>query len=293
MLALIAVLLAQEAVSGDSVIRGAAGGSEIVIRTTSRLAGAIDSLRWNGKEFIDSADHGRQLQSASNLDAGSPISDETCNPTEAGSRDDGAGPKSSSVLLSLKAEGATLETRSRMAFWLKPGQKSGPNLAKNTTVVSDHILSKKVTIGFRGLPNVIEYTATFTLPRGEKHTASTFEALTGYMPAEFSRFLVYDPATKEAKPISYGPGEQPLPLIFSTPAGGHAMGIYSSEPKTSYGRFRFEREKVVKWNSVFRVKQPEGIPAGDYAYRNFVAVGTLEDVIASLRKLHELFGERR
>ena len=77
---------------GDAEIRAPVGESEIVITTTSRLAGAIHSLTWNGKEFIDSFDHGRQLQSASNFDAGTPITGETFNPTEAGSRDDGAGP---------------------------------------------------------------------------------------------------------------------------------------------------------------------------------------------------------
>ena len=58
---------------GNAVIRARAGSSEIVIRTTARLAGAIDSLTWNGREFINSTDHGRQLQSASNLDCGTPI----------------------------------------------------------------------------------------------------------------------------------------------------------------------------------------------------------------------------
>ena len=57
--------------SGDAVIRAPAGNSEIVITTTSRLAGAIHSLRWNGKEFIDSFDHGRQLQSAAKRSRGS------------------------------------------------------------------------------------------------------------------------------------------------------------------------------------------------------------------------------
>jgi hypothetical protein len=38
-------LLLQQPVSGDAVIRKQAGKSEIVIRTTQRLAGAIDSLR--------------------------------------------------------------------------------------------------------------------------------------------------------------------------------------------------------------------------------------------------------
>ena len=93
------------AVSGDAQIRAKAGPSEIVITTTSRLAGAIHSLTWNGLEFIDSTDHGRQLQSASNFDAGSRFVPETFNPTEAGSRFDGAGPKSSSVLLALTAKG--------------------------------------------------------------------------------------------------------------------------------------------------------------------------------------------
>ena len=40
-------------VSGDAEVRAPAGDSEIVIRTTSRLAGAIDSLTWRGREFID------------------------------------------------------------------------------------------------------------------------------------------------------------------------------------------------------------------------------------------------
>ena len=57
-------------VSGDAELRGAIGGKPLVIRTTSRLAGAIDSVKWAGVEFIDSHDHGRQLQSASNADIG-------------------------------------------------------------------------------------------------------------------------------------------------------------------------------------------------------------------------------
>jgi len=294
MSALILAFVLQETVSGDAVLRKQAGASELVIRTTRRLAGAIDSLTWGGKEFIDSADHGRQLQSASNLDAGTAITDETYNPTEAGSRADGAGETSSSVLLALRVEGATLETRTRMAFWLKPGEKSGPNLAKNTTVVSDHLLTKRVTIGFRDLPQVLEYTATFTIPTGEKHVVATFESLTGYMPAEFSRFLVYDPATRTSKPLSDGPGEQPMPVILSTESGSHAMGVFSPDrPAPGYGRFRFASEKVVKWNSVFRVRKPEGIAPGDFTYRHFVAVGTLDDVVASMRRLHEIFSERK
>src|ERR1700733_3779192 len=77
--------------SGDAVIRSPFDGSEIVITTASRLAGAIHSLTWKGREFIDSTDHGRQLQSALNLNVSTPQTGETFNPTEAGSRLDGSG----------------------------------------------------------------------------------------------------------------------------------------------------------------------------------------------------------
>ncbi|MCE9612291.1 MAG: hypothetical protein K8R23_19000 [Chthoniobacter sp.] len=68
LLTLAALLLAPLAVrcsdlpDGNATIRARAESSEIVITTTARLAGAIDSLKWNGREFINSTDHGRQLQ---------------------------------------------------------------------------------------------------------------------------------------------------------------------------------------------------------------------------------------
>ncbi|MEE2641225.1 MAG: hypothetical protein VX768_11410 [Planctomycetota bacterium] len=48
-------------VSGNAQIKGAWKEGDITLITTGRLAGAIDSLKWRGTEFIDSADHGSQL----------------------------------------------------------------------------------------------------------------------------------------------------------------------------------------------------------------------------------------
>jgi len=280
---------------GTSVVRASAGTSEIVITTTPRLAGAIHSLTWNGREFIDSFDHGRQLQSAANFDAGSPILNETFNPTEAGSSRDHTGPTSSSRLLLLRAASNTLETVTQMAFWLAPGQKSGPNPAKNTTVLSDHLLAKRVTIGWSNLPHVITYNVTFRVPQGERHTHAVFEALTGYMPPEFSEFLQYDPKTGELESLTDGPGEIPRPVVLGLPGGSHAMGIYAPPqpaPRTTgptFGRFRFKAEKVVKWNCVFRVKDPAGIAPGEYPFRMFVIVGDRATVRDGLRSLHAAF----
>ena len=286
-------LAAQQAVSGDAVIRAPAGKSEIVITTSSRVAGAIHSLTWNGKEMIDSSDHGRQLQSAANFDLGSQFTPETFNPTEAGSSADGRGPTSTSRLLRITASGNQLETTTEMAFWLKPGQRSAGNLAKNSHTRSAHRVSKKVTIGLPDLPHVIQYDVTFTVPAGEKHRYAQFEAVTGYMPAEFKKFWKFNPRSGKLEPLSDGPGEQAWPVVLATASGSHAMGVYSPDQpskgyeQAGYGRFRFEREKVTKWNCVFRIRRPEkGIAAGDYAYHCLVIVGDLATVEKTMRALH-------
>lgn len=288
-----AVIGAAAAPAGDAAVRGKSGASDIVVTTSARTAGAIASLTWDGKEFIDAADHGRELQSAVSFDNDADHNAETYNPTEAGSRADGAGEKSSSKLLRIRADGAELETAARMAFWLAPGEKSDGQPARNDRVLSDVIVSKRVRIGCEDLPHAIEYQVTFTLPKDEKYRSAQFEALTGYMPAEFGRFWALDGEGALAE-LSDGPGERPRPVVLSTTDGGHAMGVYSPDQPSrgyeavGYGRFRFKEEKVNKWNCVFRVRDPDGLAAGDYRFRVFVAVGTLDDVKATLAALARL-----
>ncbi len=281
--------MAAPKIHGTSEIRGAYGTEEIIIRTCDRMAGAISSLTWKGKEFIDAADHGRELQSASNFDVNGDIQCETFNPTEAGSCRDGDGPTSTSRLLYLHAAGNELVTTNQMAFWLAPGQKSGGIPARNTTLLSQHVLAKCVRIGIPGFPKVIDYRVSFLLPPDERHVQGVFEALTGYMPADFSDFWRFNLTTRQLEPAGKGPGEIPAPLIFSTPDGRYAMGIYAppnpAAPKPGYGRFDFPRQKVTKWNCVYRVTCPAGLPPTGYDYRMFVIVGTLADARATLEAL--------
>lgn len=270
-------------------------GSPLKLTITPRLAGAVHSIQWKGQEFIDSHDHGRQMQSASNFDLGTDFHGETFNPTEAGSRNDGAGPASTSKLLRLSYTKDQLQTTTRMAFWLAPDQKSSGKPAKNKTLLSNHLLKKRVTLGFKQWPNVIRYEATFTTPSGEFHRYAQFEAVTGYMPEHFNTFWGVNLRQEELVPLTDGPGEQRHPVILSTKDKSLAMGVYAPQQPSKgyenagYGRFRFPAAKVTKWNSVFRIQDRNGVPTGDYYYDNYVVVGDLETVTNTILKLDLFF----
>ncbi len=292
------VALAQApAVSGDAEISGTIGGKPLVIRTTSRLAGAIDSVKWDGVEFIDSHDHGRQLQSALNADVDGVFHVECYNPTEAGSVVDALGPKSTSRLEFLSTKDGLLTTRTQMAYWLAPGMKSGGHLAQNTTLLSGHILNKQVRIGRPGMDHVLDYKVTFTVPADRPHKFLQFEALTGYMPWSFSEELRFDAKTSTLVPLPRQDGEQRDPVVLSTPSGSHAMGVFTPErpragqPAVGFGRFKFEHEKVVKWNCVFRLRQDKPIPP-HHSFQLYVVIGTREDCRRTLAALTQEFAGR-
>lgn len=293
------VLCAQApTVSGDAEISGTIGGQPLIIRTTSRLAGAIDSVKWAGVEFIDTHDHGRQLQSAINADVAGVYHIECYNPTEAGSVVDALGPKSTSRLEALSVMDGVLSTRTRMAFWLAPGMKSGAHLALNDRLLSDHVLTKQVRIGRPGMEHVLDYRVTFTVPGDRPHQFLQFEALTGYMPSAFSEELRFDVKTATLVPLPRQDGEQRDPVVLSTPSGAHAMGIFTpdrppaGQPAVGYGHFQFAPAKVVKWNCVFRLRSAERIQPGDYSFRLYVVVGTREDCRRTLAALAREFPVR-
>jgi len=269
-------------------------GHQLTLSSSARFAGAISSLTWNGKEFINTDDHGRELQSASSFDG----LGECFNPTEAGSEANGAADTTTSKLLEFIANGNQLKASTQMAFWTSVNEAypngcgGNPNIvvAQNTTNLSNHILTKQITIGYSGISNVIQYLVTFHVP--EHHTSAVFESLTGYLTQDFSSFWTFDPSTKSLLPLSAGPGEQGTPEIFSTPDQKYAMGIYSPDlpqktfPTAGYGRFNFYSQNTMKWNAVFR---RDDTPIGDYHFRLYVVVGSLHDVTEGMTSVYQKF----
>jgi hypothetical protein len=269
-------------------ITGIAG---IRVATADHNAGAITSITWGGREFIDDKDHGRQCQSASTFGQG-----ESFNPTEAGASvfTDGFNPApSSSKLIWEFAVGNRIMTRSQMAYWYPVAN----------VVLSRHYLQKTVQIGLDGLPNVIEHTVWFILPDDEIHAYAQFEALTCYMHKDFRNFSTLEISSSRsgdvirksvvARPVSDGPGEQTKPILFSTDDGRYAIGVYSPElpqagwPHGGFGRWRFW--DTVKWNVVYRVKNPP--PGSTYQFKQYIIVGDLQTVMSQMATLMKRYSQ--
>ena len=267
-------------------------GHRLIITSSPKYAGAIYSLNWNGKEFLNSGDHGRELQSAATFDNFG----ECFNPTEAGSAADATSDTTTSKLLSFSTDSNQIKSSAQMAFWTAVGQgypagcgMTDIKVAQNPTNLSNHILSKQVSIGFSGIPNVINYKVTFHV--AEHHSSAIFESLTGYLTQDFSVFHTFDPATGTLAPLSYGPGEQDKPIIFSTTNSNYAMGIYSpglpepSFPNVGYGRYAYLSQYTTKWSAFYHVGDT---PVGNYSFQLYVVVGTLSQVTEGMMSVYKV-----
>jgi hypothetical protein len=181
-----------------------------------------------------------------------------------------------------------------MAYWIGPGGRPGNCHGTTATVdspLSGDGLTKRITIGSHGLANVIRYEVIFSVPE-ERHQAG-FEAVTGYMPPDFKKFWLYDPATDSLSLQAENTGSQDLPLLASTANGDFALGIVTphetsggSAGRHLYGRWEFTQLKTVsptiKWNSYFRFGK---IAAADYAFTTYIVIGSLDDVRTGLHAL--------
>jgi hypothetical protein len=274
-------------VAGDMSVEQSALGSTIRLETSARFAGSVVSIVFRGKQFVDAHDHGRELQSASSFDGFG----ECFNPTEAGSRKDGAKETTSSRLLAAKSGPDWIETETDMAFWLPPnfdyghecGVSPGTTHAVNKTVTGRHVLDKRIQLGEGGSANVIGDHVTYTVP--EAHRSGTFEAATVYTPSDFSRRYALNFEAGNAEPTAVV-GEQGYPVILATADGKYAIGVFSpslpQRPGSGYGTFTFPDTNKI--NCVYR---ENSIVAGQkFSYLCEFVVGTLDEVKTTILGLH-------
>ena len=287
----------EEVTNSDYVqkISGNVDGDKLELVISARFGGSVESLKWRGKEFINTWDHGRQISYAWGMDGYG----ECLNPTEPGSAADGQSLFSTSRLLTVcRPTENLLTTTAQPAYWLAPGQSGfcagGVKTAVNDNHISEHILEKTIEIGYGGIDNVIAFTAEITLPEG--YNSNQVEIPTGYLTHEFNSFWLFDPQSGELfQPTSQSINEPwsyvhitNLPPILATNDGAYAMGAYTSESIEYYGIFATDvsnpADRTNKWNIVIR---EEPAFAGAYTYQSFAIVGSLEQVEAAMTQLYK------
>ncbi len=240
------------------------------------FAGAISSIRFRGREYLDSADHGREMQGAVQFGSG-----ECLNPTLAGASRDPPG-ESSSQVLSIQAGPARYRTSTRMAFWTRPDQPCtlGPyaqGAGLNRSDVSDLVYSQDMAPGYMGHPNAVLVRVGVDSPH--LRPPASVEALTGYMPPDFDTFTLYDLETgrfREDGALRIRSGERDDPLILSTADGRSAMGVIGLSSSTEPHYAGFHSAAVGKWSLVYHEAAP--FAPGLHRYACVWIIGTLQEV---------------
>jgi hypothetical protein len=273
--------------AGEYIINNRALDDAIRIAASSDFGGSITSLVFRGKEYIDAADKGRELQSASAFDG----LDECYNPTEAGTSYDKQAP-SSSKLIHAEAKRNILETQTNMAFWrmpgeLQPGGRCGTRtdlqVAQNSTILSGHLLSKRVEIGCCGIPNAIRYDVTYSIPR--QYSKARFEAVSLHTPPDFNLAFQYDPAKDALQQVEEKKINVTHPIVLSTSDSRHSIGLYCPNAINDRARTAFYSFKLWPQTSVARcVFLEEPIKSANYAYQGFLFVGNLDEVRNAMKQ---------
>lgn len=269
------------------------------VTCSARDAGAVCSLVYDGKEFVNDYDHGRQMQVAWIYND----QDEAYNPTEAGSGDDGTGTRSTSQLVSAQATGGTLLTVSHPAYWRHPGPGED---RKNTTLVTRDTLTKKITLGHNGDPHVMIFDTVLAISpelTGPPIKSLRIEAPTLYTGFDLSGHYLFDLTSGELTAVLsrakhkdsmneriYRVTRRELIPILSSSDGRHAVAFYTPQATNFWSYYTWDvpsdnpRSACMKVTTFFLHPAEAG---RSYAYRNFVIVGDLATVKASARKLRD------
>ncbi|KAG9394037.1 hypothetical protein J8273_4400 [Carpediemonas membranifera] len=266
----------------------------VTVSTGGRMAGAIDSITYKGRELLNSYDHGRECQYAITVGYG-----ECLNPTEAGSSSDGLADTTTSKLLGIRCDGSSLQTTSQSAFWLRPGEheahpSAACTVARNTQALSDYKFSKNVFTGYKGHNNVIVVEGQIDVPPHAEF-ANHFlqlEAPTPYTNGELTSFYTINVHTAAIAPYKPNQGETgTTPTIAATPDGSAALSIIA--PQCGHGVDRHfaawyfnegseagntgKLDVVCRWNDA---------NAGDvYHTTAYIVVGTLDEVRGTIQSI--------
>ena len=263
---------------------------------SNRMGGAVCTMIYDGEEFINDHDHGRQMQVAWIYnDMG-----EAYNPTEAGGGYD-PDEYSTSQLLSVDVGKNTITTSNHPAYW----RFYGPPLPyENTSAVTNDIFSKVLTLGYEGDPNVLVFDTKVEISTeltGPAIESMRIEAPTVYSSAKLTKHYLFNPDNDQmtfVPSISNRPNMMNTRInhvtqhnvipVMASPDGNLALAIYVQETKDFWAYYTWDVPSEDPYNACTKITAfyKHAVRVGKtYYYRAFVVCGSLATVKSSLQQL--------
>ena len=296
-------------------------GSEVTVKSNLAAGGTIWELWWNGKQFVNHLDYGREIQSSLSF------SDGAAGPTEGGDQLAGDdknfmhGAPIASYSNSITSSAKTQSTRAIPLEWFNNyfnGGLSGVPVAYANWQLGKDIILDDTTIDlgvnqygadYSYLNNqVIRYKTVLNTPI--QLTNANIEIPTAYLTNEFTRTYTFDAtvwslrdATVEISNSDYtNMGTGIFYKSYTVSSGGvicanstltHAIGIYGSTPETGgdvdcFTLWKFgiiTNPDTVKWSACSGPAKT--INSGENVYQTFICVGTMQEVQIEMRRLYE------
>jgi hypothetical protein len=306
---------------GLSVTNGGSGSTLVQASANLAAGGVISALSWNGKQFVNNYDYGRQIQAAFSFST-DPTNN---NPTEGGSMFGCAqgtyanpatnGLPQGSPVLASSVTGSTLTTTTQPLNWLPAygGSSTQPSAWTGT-------MQKSVEFNSGGNWNRIKWVTTLNSPASL--SGYDGELVGAYLNSEFNVFQKYlgagsfstisnssFPTTGQLRCIEIIPSgsENPKGMVLATANGSYALGMYRSKqvgwnnhfgacyypdpsnPQGSSDQYSQATSKILVLNR-FEQRDAYGsqtLPAGSTSATAYLVIGTLAQVQAGLRQLEQ------
>lgn len=286
-----------------------AGG--VTVQSNAVAGGTTWRWYWNGTQFLNHADYGREIQGAFYFGTS------LLNPNEAGDRltfsylDQSL--KHGSPILRFGNQGNTQFTRAIPLDW-DPSQYGGDQ--DHPVIWDTLVLGKDLTLNFQNLGPVAKYTTHLILPSANRGTLAD---PAGYLLSSFNRFWTYDAQSKvlhevtaampdgcaSSDPTVFG-GYSFSPdfggIIMSDASGTNAMGIYGVSLSqggsiTYFAMWKFycwgdgpseTSSDNTAWSAVYGNGTDVLFPAGESTYNVYLITDSVQNVTAKMDNLLQM-----
>lgn len=294
---------------GEVLLDLTAGG--VTVESNAVAGGVVWRWTWNGMQFINNADYGRQIQDAFYYGDLSQT-----NPNEAGDYYHRDNPAAShgSPLLRFENNGNTQSTRAIPLNWDPTVFGGDPD---HPVIWDQIVLGKDLTLNFNNMGSVAQYTTHLVLPTPVTEGGLAEPAI--YLRANFNRFWTYDAPSKTLNEVTsqvpraacttgneYVFYTQAGGTIISDPSANFAMGVYAVDEAHGgdasffiIGDFICNGDGVAEDSGDCVTTNPvkgggDGkkrdihFPAGESTYNAYIITDTVQNVVMQMDRLYAM-----